>query len=186
MNKYFQKILNLFRKRKSCLVLFAEKELALAGYDGKDKYDNRVKEAILELLETFANQRHSGFSASYVSNVFNKLSRYEPLTPLTGQADEWGDVTSREDGEILYQNKRDSTVFKVVKGTVEEAFKVDAVIWIDRKFQNNAHTNADSRLYIKRFPFVPKSFEVEVDENNNILDNDEYCKAVDYYSKENV
>ena len=171
MNK--EHILNM-----SNLLKHAERELSLIGYDGKDEYNNMAKAAIMELLTTFANQGHSGFSAPYVSNMFHKLANYKTLSPLTGNDDEWNDVSDIS-GEMLFQNNRDSRVFKSDDG----AFFLDAIVWQETiNDVVNHFTNKDSNRYIKSFPFTPKTFYVKVDKDNNILDTEEYNKAKEYYN----
>ena len=166
----------------SNLLKHAERELKLIGYDGKDEYNNMAKEAILQLIETFAKQGHSGFSAPYVANMFHKLANYETLSPLTGNDDEWSDVLderSSSDTKMLFQNNRDSRVFKYEKG----AYFLDAIVW--QEIINgdiNHFTNKDSKRYIKSFPFTPKTFYVKIDEKRNVLDTEEYNKANEYYA----
>ena len=90
------------------LVEHARRELELAGLFDKDAdYNGMLGEAVMELIEVFSKQGHSGCSANMVSNLFNKLSHFKPISPLTGQDEEWCEVM---DG--IYQNKRNSTVFK--------------------------------------------------------------------------
>ena len=91
------------------LLTHAEKEFELAGWknDEKESMQEMVMDNIRELLEVFSNQGHSGSSAPYVLNLFNKLARFEIITPLTGNDDEWSEVS-----EGLWQNKRDGRVFK--------------------------------------------------------------------------
>ena len=165
----------------SNILKHAERELKLIGYDGKDEYNNMAKDAILELIETFAKQEHSGFSAPYVAKMFHKLAMYEVLSPLTGNDDEWSDVLderSSSDTKMLFQNNRDSRVFKDEKG----AYFLDAIVWQETiKGDINHFTNKDSSRYIKSFPFTPKTFYVKVDEERNVLDTEEYNKANEYY-----
>lgn len=162
----------------SNLLKHAERELKLIGYDGKDEYDKMAKDAILELIETFAKQGHSGFSAPYVAKMFHKLANYEVLSPLTGNDDEWNDVSDIS-GEMLFQNNRDSRVFKGEKG----AYFLDAIVWQETiKGDTNHFTNKDSNRYIKSFPFTPKTFYVEVDKDKNIIDTEEYEKVKEYYA----
>ena len=161
----------------SNLLKHAERELSLIGYDGKDEYNNMAKAAIMELLATFANQRHSGFSANYVTDVFNKLARFETLSPLTGEDNEWNDVTEMSgDRKTLFQNNRNSAVFKDDTG----CYYINACLWIEDN--GNTYANKKSRGYIKSFPFTPKTFYVKVDKDNNILDTEEYNKAKEYYN----
>ena len=159
----------------SNLLKHAERELKLIGYDGKDEYNNMAKAAIMELLTTFANQGHSGFSANYIVNLFNKLAKYETLSPLKGNDDEWNDVSDMS-GEMLFQNNRDGRVFKNDDG----AFFTEAIIWTESG--ESSYTNKDSNRYIKSFPFTPKTFYVEVDKERNVLDTEEYEKVKEYYA----
>lgn len=157
----------------SNLIKHAERELSLIGYDGNDELNNKVKAAIIELLTTFANQRHSGSSANYVIDILLKLASFKTLSPLTGNDDEWNDV-SEMSGYTLFQNNRDISVFKDENG----CFCVDAVVWIR---EDGSFTNKNSIGYIKAFPFAPKTFYVNVDDRDNILDTEEYDKAKEYY-----
>ena len=161
----------------SNLLKHAERELKLIGYDGKDEYNNMAKAAIMELLTTFANQGHSGFSANYIVNLFNKLAKYETLSPLTGNDDEWGNVSDMSgDRKTLFQNNRDGRVFKNDDG----AFFTEAIIWTESG--ESSYTNKDSNRYIKSFPFTPKTFYVKVDKDKNIIDTVEYNKANAHYA----
>src|SRR4051812_34713784 len=94
----------------SNLVAHARRELELV--EDRCEPDERemqhaMTEHILKMVETFAEEGHSGFSASYAIAVMSKLLRYEPLLPLTGEDDEW-----REASEGVFQNIRCSRVFK--------------------------------------------------------------------------
>ena len=167
----------------SNLLKHAERELKLIGYDGKDEYDKMAKEAILQLIETFAKQGHSGFSAPYVAKMFHKLANYEVLSPLTGNDDEWSDISDMSGGDddekMLFQNTRDSRVFKHEKG----AYFVDAIVWQEIINGDVVHfTNGNSKRYIKSFPFTPKTFYIKVDEERNVLDTEEYEKVKEYYA----
>jgi hypothetical protein len=166
----------------SNILKHAERELTLIGYDGKDEYNNMAKDAILQLIETFAKQGHSGFSAPYVANMFHKLAMYEVLSPLTGNDDEWSDVLderSSSDTKMLFQNTRDSRVFKDEKG----AYFLNAIVWQEIVNGDSYHfTDRNSNRYIKSFPFTPKTFYVKIDEKRNVLDTEEYNKANEYYA----
>lgn len=97
----------------SSLIDHAKTEFSILGWDTTD--DEMQQEAckcVMELLETLEKQGHSGFSVLYVLSLFNKLANFKPLSPLTGNADEWAKVTE-EDGKPFYQNKRYSYVFKL-------------------------------------------------------------------------
>lgn len=128
----------------SNLVDYAKDELNRIGMiDSGDPYNEFGAKAILDLIELFDSQGHSGFTASYVINAFNRLARFKPLSPLTGKDDEWNDV-----GDGLQQNKRYSAVFKDKNGAVYnvdgKVFTDDGEVWYGCK---------DSRVDIT-FPYV--------------------------------
>jgi len=87
---------------------FAEKELRLVGlFDQDSDYSGKLAEGVMELIKVFNEQGHSGMSASMTIQLLSRLLSYKPLTPLTGEDNEWFDH-----GEGLYQNVRCPSVFK--------------------------------------------------------------------------
>jgi hypothetical protein len=94
------------------LVEHAKKEVELAGLLDEDSdYDGMIGEAVIELAEVFGKQGHSGFSAMYTLSIFDKVARFQNLTPLTGDPDEWMNVTDN-----LWQNKRNPEAFSTDSG----------------------------------------------------------------------
>lgn len=79
---------------------YAVEELRRAGMlpgdrgDSYDKYNEMCGEAVLELIDVFSEQGHSGFSASMVLGMFTEVANYRPLGPLTNDPDEWQQVNS--------------------------------------------------------------------------------------------
>lgn len=131
----------------SNLLEHAEREFKIAGWlDENELLQNTMMENIRELLRVFSNQRHSGFSANYALNLFNQLARFQPVTPLTGDDDEWVE-TSFDQG--LLQNKRASHVFK----QNGEAFDVEGKIFQDP--DGYCYTSCESRVPVT-FPYTPK------------------------------
>lgn len=59
----------------------------------------KVSKCILELHDIFEKQHHDNFSASYVMDLFYKLVHFTPLSPLTGEKDEWKPVEGMNDTE---------------------------------------------------------------------------------------
>ena len=106
------------------LAKHAEKELRLAGlFDKNSDYNGMLGDAVMELIKVFSKQGHSGMSASMVSNLFDKLSRYKQLTSLTFKDDEWNEV-----GTGVFQNKRRGSVFK--DGKDSRPYFIDAFVKI--------------------------------------------------------
>lgn len=122
------KIWNWFKKKEeSQLVSYAKKELARAGLLDKDSdYKGELGKSVLRLIEIFSKEGHSGFSANYAAEIFNRLSRFHPLTPLTGEDNEWMDISDGEN--FLQQNMRCSSVFRTKTATydVDAPFKKDS------------------------------------------------------------
>jgi len=92
---------------ESNLIKHAEKELRLAGMFDKDAdYDGMLAPEILKLVKVFSDQNHSGASAAITIGVLIRLLKFQPLTPLTSNPDEWMEV-----GEKMWQSKRNPNVF---------------------------------------------------------------------------
>ncbi len=135
----------------SNLTDYAQRELRAIGYDGKDKMNNMMFDNIMELIKTFSEQGHSGFTAAYCIDVFERLARFEPLGPLTGEDNEWNEV-----GDGVFQNNRCSHVFK----KNGKAYDIDGKIF--REPDGTMFTSFDSRVDVT-FPYTPKSVYIDVD-----------------------
>lgn len=107
-------------KLKENLTDFARKELELVGLFDKDSdYDGMLGEAVMELIQKFGGQGHSGMSAAMVRELFAKLSNYKPLSELTDNIDEWQLVTdncSHTPGKPLHQSRRSPSAFSNDEG----------------------------------------------------------------------
>lgn len=131
-------------------------------------------EVFEKIVEIFSSQGHSGFSAScyssYLSHALKQTLNLQPLSPLTGKDHEWINVSEYDEGSMLYQNNRDSAVFKDGYGC-----KYNDAIVFQGEDDFDSFTGSVGSLrssqYIKSFPFTPKRFTVHVyrelyDENN--------------------
>lgn len=95
----------------SNLTKHAKEELQLAGLFDKDSdYDGMIGKAVMELVEVFSKQGHSGFSAGLTLQIFNEVANYKNLTPIGKSKDEWMNV-SEHSIEPMWQNKRRGTTF---------------------------------------------------------------------------
>lgn len=107
---------------ESSLVKFAKRELnLLLSQVPNNEMQQEINKDILEIIKIFAQQGHSGFSASYAINLLVRLLDYKPLSPLTGSDDEWIKLNGYSDENIeTYQNKRCGAVFKKVNKQTKE------------------------------------------------------------------
>ena len=140
----------------SNLVKFAEHELDLIGLTNEDEYDGAMRKHLLHMIEEFSEEGHSGLSASYAIMCLKRLLDWKPLTALTGEDDEWNDVTQYGDGTVLYQNKRYSAVFKDKDGAYDISGKVFWEWWQSEetgKALKSYYTSIDSRVPVT-FPYV--------------------------------
>ena len=138
------------------LIAFAKSELDHIGMveNHEDEMNRQMRAHILLMVQTFADEGHSGFSAQYALNCLTKLLAFEPLCPLTGEDSEWSVV--EEGDKPLRQNKRCSRVFKSADGS---AYDSEAIIFVDP--EGNTYTSRDSKLDIK-FPYTPTRKYVNV------------------------
>jgi hypothetical protein len=138
------------------LLDYAESELNLIGMTDDDDMNGMMRKHLLHMVKEFADEGHSGFSASYALQCLQKLLRFKPLSPLTGEDDEWHEVSERS-GYPHYQNKRCSSVFK--EGKDGEAYDIDGkVFWEwckdeDGKPYKSYYTCRDSRVPVT-FPYT--------------------------------
>lgn len=111
----------------SPLVAHAEREMRLAGlYDTDADYDGMIPQAVMAVVRAFAAQGHSGASAGMTLAIIDKVLRWEPLTALTSDPDEWQDV-SEISGRPFWQSRRDPTVFSEDGGQTWYRLGDDAV-----------------------------------------------------------
>ncbi|TXI10711.1 MAG: hypothetical protein E6Q68_07585 [Polynucleobacter sp.] len=84
------------------------------GDDPLHDYANAITNSIRDLMEVFISQGHSGMSAELTLRYFEMLARFQAITPLDDNPDDWVEV-SREYNSgtkfATYQSKRHSSVF---------------------------------------------------------------------------
>ena len=142
------------------------------------------REEILALCEKFGQSGQSGGSAPYtagaVCNALKHLLLQEPIAPITGIDDEWvncaGMGATDIDSSQVWQNNRCSALFKDSSINEGVPYYLDAIVWEDTKGHtwggsaycvidqdgNGKQIKISSRLFIKDFPFTPKTFYIDV------------------------
>lgn len=139
------------------MVDFAKEELIRAGLFDKDgDYGGMLGDAVLKMIEQFSEEGHSGFSAGMALSAFQRLARFEPLTPLTGEDDEWIDHGPNQGG-MRWQNRRCGRVFKDEDG---KCYDIEGKVF--REPSGLTYTNFESRTPVV-FPYTPKTEYVDVE-----------------------
>jgi len=140
------------------LLSHAKRELDAIGMtEEAEDIDFEMRKHLLHIVEEFAKAGHSGFTAEYAADLLDKLLRFQPLGPLTGEDSEWNDV-AEQNGGILWQNNRCSHVFKDPNG----AYDINGIIFYDDipqqdgSFNRSCFTCFESRVPVT-FPYTPKS-----------------------------
>ena len=127
--------------------LHAKRELEILSATETDPNNRPIieefKDEIIALCEKFGNSGQSGGSAPYVAKALSQaikhLCMFEVIAPLTGNDDEWNDVSDLGNGELM----------------------------------------VSPRGYIKSFPFTPKTFYIDVIEEEVAKDGWEmYVKDI--------
>lgn len=148
----------------------AREEFRAAGWmDENGKFKDEMQELmcaqVVDLLNMFAKHGHSGSSAPYALDMFNKLAKFKPIAPITGEDWEWADVSGFSDG-TRYQNKRCSSIFKDKDGNVHDIdgkvfwewqkrpLDEDEVGYPGDKVYKSYYTNSQCHTPVT-FPYVP-------------------------------
>ena len=126
------------------LVEYAKSELSRIKRD-EDGMQDLINKDILSIVEMFSEQGHSGFSANYALSILERLLRFKPITPLTGEDGEWNAISHGS-----HQNKRCSSVFRNADGTAHD---IDGIVVSD----NGGITWFSSGRFRKdvTFPYFP-------------------------------
>ena len=137
------------------LVDYAKKELN----NLHDKVENKemlehIEPLLLDTLTKLSNIENTSYIMAYI-NIFNNLIKYSPLTPLTGDEDEWGEI--KQSGFIKYQqNKRCARVFRN-NANNDEVYIVDGTLFSDNGGETWFQCK-ESKFRIKEFPFDMTTF----------------------------
>ena len=148
------------------LLEHAEREMDLMGLTDDGDMNGMMRKHILLMVKEFTNEGHSGSSASYAIHLLEKLLKFEPITPLTGEDWEWVEVSNQSGRKPIGQNVRCGRVFKDENG----AYDIEGrVFWKWRTLENGEkyksfYTSRDSHVYIT-FPYVPETVYIEVNDD---------------------
>lgn len=151
------------------------------GVTFKDEMQGMICAHVLDLLDVFEGEGHSGSSAPYAIDLFSKLAKFEPIAALTGEDWEW--VRHDYGDTPVYQNKRFSAVFKQADRFNGQAYWLDGkIFWSWASYPDidggqpfkSYYSGSESRVPIE-FPWVkpePQYVFVATEEfPNEVLDD---------------
>lgn len=148
---------------ESQLVAHAREELQRAGlFDEDSDYGGMVGATVMQLIEGLDSQGHTGMSLAMVRTIFEKVSNFETLTPITDEPDEWID---RSDlcSEPTWQNRRDPSYFSNDGGKTHYRLT-------DRATPRKVDLRDDGILwYVNRTALHPRGFALGVDSESGEL-----------------
>ena len=167
---------------------FAKQELDILAATVPDAIITPFANEILALCEAFGKSGQSGGSApmtaSAISQAIKKLMLQEPICPIMGVDEEWVNVREVSDeDEMMYQNKRCSALFKSKSG---KCWYVDAIVkktqsgscwsgsfWLSKEDYLTGDKSKMIRCshFVKSFPFEPKTFYIDVIEEEVAKDD---------------
>lgn len=171
---------------------FAQKELSILSKLATDPENRPIIEPfipeILALCDKFGNSGQSGglapFTASALSKAIKTLCLQEPICPIMDLPEEWFDVSKISDltkGRTLFQNNRCSALFREDDQPV---YYLDAISFIPVGKSYGMHisrgvmlddgSKIGSRQRVKKFPFTPKTFYIDIIEIEVAKDDWEY------------
>ena len=134
------------------LVGYATEELKRAGwFDADSDYAGMIGPAVVKMVEQFAEEGHSGYSASLCLALFKRVAAFRPLSPLLNpmQTGEFHDVSgpSGTPSNTTLQSTRLSSLFSEDSGRT----------WydIDLKVPRWKKWFGVRRAYVE-FPYMPK------------------------------
>jgi hypothetical protein len=110
-----------------------------------DEMQGMICNHVMKLIDVFSEEGHSGSTAPYAINMFQKLASFKPLTPLTGEDDEW--IKHDYGVDPIYQNKRHGSVFKDANG---DAYDSDGKVfweWCKRQLDTDEEGYPGERVY---------------------------------------
>jgi hypothetical protein len=113
----------------SNLQAHAQYELEKAGlFDEDADYGGAHASAVMDLINTFDDQHHSGMSAAITLKLFSDLAQSKPLSPITSEPSEWTEVV-----DDMWQNRRRSTSFSHDGGLtwydIEDSSLNNGAVW---------------------------------------------------------
>lgn len=127
--------------------------------EGEWDYGCACYESALKAYKAMAEEGHSGFSWGITRQIFDRLAKGRPLTPIEDTDDAWNDISrfcGGEDPYRSYQCKRMSSLFKYVYDDGRVEYKDIDRFCCYNKSENGAsyHSGLVDRVMYEKFPIT--------------------------------
>ena len=172
-----------YRPENSNMYKWAKAELdrILVNCEEGDDLDMQmaINREILDIVKVFCDQHHSGSTAWYTLSMIKRLLDWKPITPLTGEEDEWNEGYII-DGVLHQQNKRCSSVFRDNSDN-STAHYIDAKVYSDNGGYSWYHKGGGDRDVIS-FPFKvpdkPEYIYLNGEDSDEVITDPERIKQI--------
>jgi len=166
----------------------------LKGLESGELIIKKYIPAIKEIIRLFVAYDHP-YSINYVAEFIKSILNFEIVSPLRNKHDGFLDKVDEfhfKAGFTSYQNLRISSVFKEEKDS--DPYYIDCILWVedveysveneykdkdDILFKNSFKGIVEgiSSAHFIRFPFMPKTFEIEVERIylDSVDKEEDYC-----------
>lgn len=128
------------------------KNWALEEIRKADLYNRGIGKDLEKLINVFDKQDHSRSSANWVADLFYRLVRWKPLSPLTNNPDEWVKIIGKN-GKSLYQSRRCPSLF-ATESQLRENKAEDMDYYYKVDDQGNTYQDGDCGKVVD-LPYMP-------------------------------
>jgi hypothetical protein len=173
-------------------VKYAKSEFKRMKYHTPDAIVLRYQKEIISILKKLKKEGLSGGSAPYYAGILGStvknLALLNVISPVYCTNNEFYKAYgSDEDEDACYQNSLQSSIFK--DGYDARPYFIDAIIFRDDRgstFTSGNCAGYSSAQYVKKFPFMPKKFTVDVvydkkKDSYTIKDQKQIDEVFEYY-----
>lgn len=151
--------MNMYQWAKNELKLARENEIAQCKknsnyHEGDERYGLMCYDDAEQLLNVFEAQGHSGYSASVVRNIFDRLVKGQPLLPVKDEDDQWVQINVDDDDTVWYNHIRMSSLSKYIHADGTKEYYDTRRIVVCNQNNHTYHNGLIDEVVDKYFPIV--------------------------------
>lgn len=121
--------------------------------EGEWSYGGACYESAFKAFKSLMEDGHSGFSISMTKHILNRLIDGKPLTPITDNDEDWGEIKQYGSGLPHAQCKRMSSLFKDIRQDGSAYYHdVDRFVSVNIHNHSTWHSGLVDRIGHEMFP----------------------------------